>query len=104
LAVLTIREKSVTTTSPDNEPRGTTRLDALLAKREQIERQLKALAARQNAAKRKALARVKFLLGQAALNQAASEPSLLERLCADLSDKERALVREAIAQGEDSQD
>jgi len=84
-------------TAPDHELPRSTRLDTLLAKREQIERQLKALAVRQNAAKRKTLARVKFLLGQAVLNQASTEPSLLERLCTDLSEKERAVVRETIA-------
>jgi len=73
------------------------RLDALLAKREQIERQLKALAAQQSAARRKADQRAKFLLGQAVLTQAAQDPALLDRLCGDLPPKDQALVRATVA-------
>ena len=73
------------------------RLDTLLAKRQQIENQLKALAARQNAAQRKAEQRARFLLGTAVLQRAANEPALLESCCAALAPKEQQHVRTVVA-------
>jgi hypothetical protein len=72
-------------------------MEALLARRALIERQLKAITARQNSAERKVAQRAKFLLGQAALAQAAGDPALLERLCAPLAPKDQALVRGVVA-------
>ena len=72
-------------------------MEALLARRALIERQLKAITARQNSAERKAAQRAKFLLGQVALSQAAGDPTLLERLCAPLAPKDQALVRGVLA-------
>lgn len=83
--------------TPSDTPRSS-RLDSLLAKRALIERQLKAMASRETAARRKTEQRAKFILGQAVLSQAANDPALLDRLCANLSPKEQALVRSVAAQ------
>ena len=74
-----------------------TRAEALLAKRALIERQLKAIAAQQNATRRKAEARAKFLLGGVVLTRAADEPALLEQCCAALAPKEQQSVRAVVA-------
>lgn len=83
--------------NPIDQATAPTRLDALLAKRALIERQLKALAARQNAAQRKAEQRTKFLLGGVVLTRVAHEPALLEQCCAALSLKEQQSVRAVVA-------
>jgi hypothetical protein len=72
-------------------------MDTLLAKRALIEQQLKAIAARQNAAERKAEQRAKFLLGEAVLERASTQPALLEQCCAALSPKEQQHVRNVVA-------
>jgi hypothetical protein len=73
------------------------RLDALLAKRALIERQLKAMAARQNAAQRKAEQRAKFILGGLALDRALKDPAFLESWCAELGPSEQQHVRAVVA-------
>jgi hypothetical protein len=73
------------------------RLESLLAKRERIERQLKAMAARQNTARRKAEAHAKFILGGLVLKRAVSDRAVFESFCAELPAKEQALVRAAAA-------
>ena len=75
----------------------TSRLESLLAKRERIERQLKAMAAQQNAVRRKAESRAKFLLGAIVLKRAASDRAVLEQLCAELPPRDKALVHDVAA-------
>lgn len=70
---------------------------ALLARRALIERQLKALLARQNDQRRKALNRAKFVLGTAALERARTDPGWFAELCAALSPRERQAVQGALA-------
>jgi hypothetical protein len=93
--MVTIENALPLTSTAQTEVTGRT-LTALLAKRALIERQLKALAARQNAAQRKAEQRAKFLLGGAVLSIAHRDPALFDRLLALLPQKEQALVQSIV--------
>ncbi|HXB02033.1 MAG TPA: hypothetical protein VNV15_04345 [Opitutaceae bacterium] len=73
------------------------RLESLLAKRELIERRLKAMAAQQNAARRKAEARAKFLLGAVVLKRALHDNAVLKQFCTELPSKDQALVQDVVA-------
>jgi hypothetical protein len=73
-------------------------MQALLAKRALVERQLKAIAARQTAARRKAQARAKFILGDALLRRAAADPELLKWVLSILAPKDQVLVQAVISQ------
>jgi len=70
---------------------------ALLARRALIERQLKPLVARQNAQRRKAINRAKFILGAAVLERARTDEGWFDELCAGLSPREREAVQGAFA-------
>src|SRR6185312_16309114 len=67
-----------------------------VTRRALIDRQLKALAARQNAQRRKAVNRARFVLGAAALERSRTDPGWFAEFCASLSSREREVVQDGM--------